>query len=48
MRPPTNNWRYRRTEHRFYAKIIDVCLNDPTSRRLKVIILMTTPIIDEI
>ena len=22
MRPPTNNWRLRRTEHRFYAEII--------------------------
>jgi hypothetical protein len=22
MRLPTNNWRYRRTEHRFYAEIV--------------------------
>ena len=22
MSPPTNNWRYRQTEHRFYAEIV--------------------------
>jgi len=22
MSPPTNNWRWRRTEHRFYAEIV--------------------------
>jgi hypothetical protein len=22
MRPPTNNWRQRRTEHRFYVEIV--------------------------
>jgi hypothetical protein len=22
MRPPTNNWRHRLTEHRFYAEIV--------------------------
>jgi hypothetical protein len=22
MSPPTNNWRQRRTEHRFYAEIV--------------------------
>jgi hypothetical protein len=31
MRPPTNNWRLRRTEHRFYEEII----TDITTRNVK-------------
>ena len=29
--PPTNNWRYRRTKHRFYAEIV----TDITTRNSK-------------
>jgi hypothetical protein len=39
MRPPTNNWRKRRTEHHFYAEIVtDITYSSSTEELLYILL----------